>query len=150
MSEEYGRISIQFSHEDQDHWRIIKDSLKRYVSGVRFDGGTKNWICSSSHRGDVRNWVSHWYEGWQITDQCSSGSSYSNNNHSHQQQASPPNKMDQAFTVLYLLPIAPMWVAEAVHRAAVKQFHPDRGVGGDTATMARINASFDLIKEVRS
>jgi hypothetical protein len=55
-----------------------------------------------------------------------------------------PGPLQEACTLLYVTPDAPLYVAEAAFKSLAKKHHPD--VGGDTETMQRINHAWDTFK----
>src|SRR5262245_32913850 len=54
------------------------------------------------------------------------------------------SELQQACTLLYITPDAPMEVAEAAFKALARLYHPD--VGGDTATFQAINNALATFK----
>lgn len=70
----------------------------------------------------------------------------SNGNQQQQQAPKPPKvgNLQAAYDLFHLKPSAPLWVAEAVYKAATKRYHPD--AGGDTLKMAAINAAMERIR----
>jgi len=52
------------------------------------------------------------------------------------------------YAVLHLARDAPLEVCEAAYKALVRKHHPD--LGGDTATMQRLNAAIELIRKEKS
>jgi hypothetical protein len=69
---------------------------------------------------------------------------------SAQQQAPPPppprtTPPSGPYAVLHVAQDAPLEVCEAAYRALTKKAHPD--MGGDTATMQRLNAAIEQIRK---
>jgi hypothetical protein len=61
--------------------------------------------------------------------------------------ARPIGGVDEAYRFFHLLPSAPDWVVDAVYRAAVREYHPDRG--GDHAEMIKVNAMIERLRMAR-
>lgn len=55
--------------------------------------------------------------------------------------------VDEAYRFFHLLPSAPDWVVDAVYRAAVREYHPDRG--GDQEEMIKVNAMIERLRVAR-
>ena len=55
--------------------------------------------------------------------------------------------VDEAYRFFHLLPTAPDWVVDAVYRAAVREYHPDRG--GDQAEMIKVNRMIEYLRMAR-
>lgn len=57
-----------------------------------------------------------------------------------------PTRVQAAYASFHLLPTAPLWVAEAVYRAAATRYHPDKPTG-DADRMRSANAAIAAIRD---
>jgi hypothetical protein len=155
VTQTYYDLRIRFSIDGDGLFAAVDDL--RAIPTARWKRDSRQWTIDPSHADAVERWAHRhfdhgeirWEGGSRGHGTGSGGYRYSGGYAHHEdRQAAPrqPTKIEAAYTALHLLDTAPLWAAEAIHRAAVKQFHPDRGEGGDTATMARVNAAFDVVK----
>lgn len=128
-----GSSWITWKHWDTAAWTHIKNQLREDFDAT-FDPNRRAWRVEAEVA-ELAAWAGLFFSPSQISTSLP--------------RQSRVSEIEIAFDALFLKPTAPLWAVEAVHRAAVRQYHPDRGEGGDTATMARVNAAVGLIKEVR-
>lgn len=66
--------------------------------------------------------------------------------HGKQSGVGPATALEQALAFFHVTPDAPLWVAEAVYRAAAARYHPDKQQG-DEQKMRRINEMIAVIRK---
>lgn len=117
-----GRICLESAYDE-----VFVADLKRTIhySGREWHPARKRWLISALYADDLITLLESW--GATIHDAREQDSSRA----SADPFAHLPPALSQAYTALYLLPTAPLFVAESVYRAVAKQTHPD--TGGDPA-----------------
>jgi hypothetical protein len=105
----------------------------------------KVWIVKSTYADQAIAIARLWFSPVEVFGKPrSSGNEYRS---SHNATPPPPPRSgsDDPFRTLYLINTAPPEVITASYRALSRKHHPD--LGGDTATMQRINAAYDQLKD---
>lgn len=168
QSNRRGRLFVSIGADDERSRQKVIDQFKWAFSPtkheMRYDRAWKGWSVVRWHHAHLWAWCQReaspenvvWdaYDTPEFeTAREQSRKAYeqsqqrANGNGNQQQQAPKPPKvgnLQAAYDLFHLKPSAPLWVAEAVYRAAAIRYHPD--TGGDTLKMAAINAAIDRIR----
>lgn len=168
QSNQRGRLIVSIAADDERSRQKVIDQFKWAFSltkhEMRYDRAWKGWgVVRRSHahlwawcqrEASPENIVWDAYdtpEFEQAREQSrkayEQAQQRANGTHQQQYQAPKPPKvgnLQAAYDLFHLKPSAPLWVAEAVYKAATKRYHPD--AGGDTLKMAAINAAMDRIR----
>ena len=110
----------------------LKDEIP--VHARRYDPAVKAWTVSAAYSHVAARLMFEVFPDVEIVEQPRPGSSDRG-----------PRAGDDPWRILHLRPTAPPELVTAAHKCLAKLNHPDRG--GSTATMQRINAAVDRIRE---
>ena len=139
-----GRHGFWWIAADTDLWADAKNDLKRtfnHGTGLRYDPEEREWTIPRSSVPRLQRWADAW-AGRQEWD-----AARRNGQHRHYERAqdAPAGAGSSPYRMLYLVPDAPLWAAEAVYRAAQKVAHPDIA-GGDHAQAVSLNTAIQAIR----
>lgn len=140
-----GRYGFWWITADTDLWADAKTDLKRsfnHKTGLHYDADAREWTLPSYSIARLQRWADAWTgrQNWNATRRDGQ------QRHSERPQDAPAAPASSPYRVLYVVPDAPLWAAEAVYRAAAKIAHPDVA-GGDHAQAVSLNAA---IREIRA
>ncbi len=139
-----GRYGFWWITSDTDLWAEAKADLKRsfnHGTGLKYDGAAREWTLPSYSIARLQRWADAWAgrQDWNATRRDGQ------HRHSERPQDAPAAPASSPYRVLYLVPDAPLWAAEAVYRAAAKIAHPDVA-GGDHAQAVSLNTAIQAIR----
>jgi len=131
---------------DSETWAAAKTDLKTsfpHFTGLRYDGVEKEWTIPVHSLNRLQRWADAWSsrQEWDALPRRGER----RQDHSRHAQDAPGEPASSPYRVLYLLPDAPLWAAEAVYRAAQKLAHPDVA-GGDHAQAVSLNTAIEAIR----
>ncbi len=122
------------------------DRLKVHVPGYArtFDPDTKAWTIAGGYAGTAAPLMHEIFPDVETIDPT--GPRFGS------QQSGPrfdggSGTREDPYVVLHLRPTAPAELIDAAYKVLARLAHPD--VGGDTATMQRINAAVETIRSAR-
>ncbi len=127
----YGEAILTFPFN-----RGLVEALKREVPAYArsYEPATKAWTVNQPYIATAGALVEATFADVEVIDFRGARSS-----------APPPRTTPRTeYHVLHLQPSAPPELVEAAYRTLTKLYHPDRG--GDTETMAAINAAVSVIR----
>jgi len=139
-----GRYGFWWITADTDLWADAKIDLKRafnHSTGLRYDPDEREWTIPHYSLNRLQRWADAWAgrQDWNATRRAGQ------QRHSERPQDAPAAPASSLYRVLYLVPDAPLWAAEAVYRAAAKIAHPDVA-GGDHAQAVTLNTAIQAIR----
>jgi hypothetical protein len=125
----YGEAILTFPFN-----RGLVEALKREVPAYArsYEPATKAWTVNQPYIATAGALVEATFADVEVIDHSPSFS-----------RPAPPTPRTE-YHVLHLQPTAPPELVEAAYRTLTKLYHPDRG--GDTETMAAINAAVSVIR----
>ncbi len=140
-----GRIGFWWlAGDDTALWTDAKTDLKRsfnHGTGLKYDGAAREWTIPSYSITRLQRWA----DAWAGQQEWNAAQRNGQQRHSERAQDAPAAPASSAYRVLYLVPDAPLWAAEAVYRAAQKLAHPDVA-GGDHAQAVSLNTAIEAIR----
>jgi len=139
-----GRTGFWWITSDTALWADAKTDLKRsfnHGTGLRYDPDAREWTVPRYSITRLQRWADAWAgrQDWNATRRDGQ------QRHSERSQDAPVAPASSPYRVLYLVPDAPLWAAEAVYRAAQKVAHPDIA-GGDHAQAVSLNTAIQAIR----
>ncbi len=139
-----GRYGFWWVTADTDLWGDAKADLKRsfnHGTGLHYDADAREWTLPSYSI----TWLQRWADAWAGRQDWNATRRAGQQRHSERPQDAPAAPASSPYRVLYLVPDAPLWAAEAVYRAAAKIAHPDVA-GGDHAQAVTLNTAIKAIR----
>ena len=133
---------VKFKTDEDYDFEMILGALKSYVPlhYRYFDQNLKRWHITQSSHDSFRRWLKYVRRSHQAQiewQEEGSGSQAGNF------EASQRTITDDAYAALHLRPGAPPELVKAAYRVLAQLNHPDHG--GDTHTMQKINAAYELL-----
>jgi hypothetical protein len=127
------------------HAEFITD-LKYAVPSYarRWDKEKRLWSVGASHYQSVVRLLNKHFGGYTKVDPADMGVAFGESRQRQSQSSSKMPELADAYATLYLIPNTPLEIVTAIYKYLAKKNHPD--MGGDTATMQRINVAYDAIK----
>jgi hypothetical protein len=132
---------------DSATWAAAKNDLRAsfpHYTGLKYDGQAREWTVP---RYSVER-LQRWADAWAGRQEWNAAQRNGQQRHYERTQDAPAASASSPYRVLYLVPDAPLWAAEAVYRAGAKLAHPDV-VGGDHAQAVALNTAIREIREAQ-
>lgn len=141
-----GRLRVAFRVAGtRDDFDQVLDDLKEsiYYGDREYDPDEKCWRVDTLAYDDLKGWALRWFAPQHVRVTATLHRQYQ----APPPPPPPPPRPDphDPYTVLGLLPGAPLALVKAAYRALATLHHPD--VGGDTERMKQINAAYERLRE---